>query len=116
MINKHANFVLTVVSKADYMFWLLKGLEVVLDFDLSAPSQTFFFYWPFQGGAYVPGLCVSVVSYTVELQWLEHQWLLYHALFKLIFESLQIFSDSSRKQILKEIFLFYYEIACLCTH
>ena len=31
-------------------------------------------------------------------------------LFELIFESLRIFSDSSRKQILREIFIFYYEI------
>ena len=49
---------------------------------------------------------------TVELQWLEHWWLVYHGLFELIFESLRNFSDSSSKQILSEIFLFYYEIAC----
>ena len=49
---------------------------------------------------------------TVELQWLEHWWLIYHGLFELIFESLWNFSDSSRKQILRDIFLFYYEIVC----
>ena len=38
--------------------------------------------------------------------------LLYHGLFELIFESLRNFSDSSRKQILREIFLFYNEIVC----
>ena len=38
--------------------------------------------------------------------------LVYRGLFKLIFESLRIFSDSSGKQILREIFLFYYEIVC----
>ena len=47
---------------------------------------------------------------TVKLQWLEHQWLVYHGLFELIFESLRNFSKSSRKQILREIF--YYEIVC----
>ena len=51
-------------------------------------------------------------AYTVELQLLEHRWLVYHGLFELIFESLRIFSDSSRKQILREIFLFYHEIVC----
>ena len=49
---------------------------------------------------------------TVELQWLEHRWLVYHGLFVLIFVSLWNFSDSSRKHILREIFLFYYEIIC----
>ena len=49
---------------------------------------------------------------TVELQWLEHRWLVYHGLFDLIFESLRKFSDSSRKQILWEFFSFYYEIVC----
>ena len=51
-------------------------------------------------------------SNTVELQWLEHQWLVYHGLFELIFGSLRNFSDSSRTHILGEIFLFYYEIVC----
>ena len=49
---------------------------------------------------------------TVELQLLEHRWLLCYGLFELIFVSLRNFSDSSRKQILREIFLFYYEIVC----
>ena len=36
----------------------------------------------------------------------------YPGLFELIFESLRNFPNSSRKQILREIFLFYYEIVC----
>ena len=51
---------------------------------------------------------------TVELQWLEHRWLVYHGLFELIFDSLRNVSDSSRSQILREILLFYYEIV-LCV-
>ena len=53
---------------------------------------------------------------TVEPRWLEHRWLVYHGKFELVFESLRNSSDSSRKQIFKEIFLFYPEIVCLCTH
>ena len=49
---------------------------------------------------------------TVELRWLERRRLVYHGLFELIFESLRNFSDSSSKQLLREIFLFYYEIVC----
>ena len=54
----------------------------------------------------------EIKTYTVELQWLEHRWLVYHGLFELIFESLRNFSDSSRKRILSEIFLYCYEIVC----
>ena len=36
----------------------------------------------------------------------------FHGFFELIFESLRNFSDSSRKQILREFFLFYFEIVC----
>ena len=28
------------------------------------------------------------MPYTVELQWLEHQWLIYHGYFELVLESL----------------------------
>ena len=49
---------------------------------------------------------------TVELQWLEHWWPVYHGLFELIFESLRNSSASSRKQIFRVIFLFYHEIVC----
>ena len=49
-------------------------------------------------------------KHTVELQWYEHRWLIYHGLFELIFESLRNFSDSSRKQILREILFFYNDI------
>ena len=51
-------------------------------------------------------------STTVELRWLEYRWLVYHGLFELVFESLRNSSDSSRKQIFNEIFLFYREIVC----
>ena len=56
------------------------------------------------------GSCPTMIQSTVELQWLEHRWLVYHGLFELIFETLRNFSYSSRKQKLREIFLFYYEI------
>ena len=49
---------------------------------------------------------------TVEPRWLEHRWLVYHVSFELVFQSLRNSSDSSRKQIFKEIFLFYREIVC----
>ena len=54
----------------------------------------------------------TTLQTTVELRWLEHWWLVYHGLFELNFESLRNFSDSSRTHILREIFLFYYEIVC----
>ena len=52
-----------------------------------------------------------LLKYTVEHGWLEHQWLVYHGKFELVLEFLWNSSDSSRKQIFKEIFLFYCEIA-----
>ena len=52
---------------------------------------------------------------TVEPQWLEHRWFVYHGLFELVFESLRNSSDNSRKQIFREIFLFKYEIV-FCVH
>ena len=42
-----------------------------------------------------------VNTHTVELQWLEHRWLVYHGLFELIYESVRNFSDSTRKQIMR---------------
>ena len=53
-----------------------------------------------------------IYIYKVELRWLEHRWLVYHGLFGLIFESLRNSSDSSRTHILRELFLFYYEMVC----
>ena len=50
---------------------------------------------------------------TVELKWLEHRRIVYHGLFELVFELLTNFSDSSRKQILREIFLFYEIVCCV---
>ena len=47
----------------------------------------------------------SVCSYTVKSQWLEHWWLVYHGWLELIFESLWNSSDSSRKQIFRQIFI-----------
>ena len=49
---------------------------------------------------------------TVKPQWLEHRWLVYHGLFELVFESLRNSSYSLRKQIFREIFLFYHEFVC----
>ena len=49
---------------------------------------------------------------TVEPQQLWHRWLLYHGKFEHASKSLRNPSDSSRKQIFKEIFLFYHEILC----
>ena len=53
-----------------------------------------------------------VLYIIVESRWLEHRWLVYHGLFELVFESLENSSFSSRKQIFKDIFLFYREIVC----
>ena len=55
--------------------------------------------------------CYREVKYRVKSQWLEHQWLVYLGCFQLV-ESLRNSPDSSRKQILREIFLFYQEIVC----
>ena len=49
---------------------------------------------------------------TVEPQYLEHRWLVYHDYFVLISESLWNSTDSSRKQIFREISLFYHEFVC----
>ena len=55
--------------------------------------------------------------YTVELQWLEHWWLVYHGCFELVLESLGKKSHSCRVRIIWVIFFFYYEngILCVCT-
>ena len=50
--------------------------------------------------------------YTVKPQWLEHGWLVYRGWFELFFQSLQNSSNSSRKQIVNDFYLFYYEIVC----
>ena len=50
---------------------------------------------------------------TVELQWLEHSWLVYHSCFKLVLEYLgknSIAADG----IIKGDFIFYIENGILC--
>ena len=42
----------------------------------------------------------------------SHWWLVYHGWFELFFQSLQNSSNSSRKQIFREFFLFYHGIVC----
>ena len=41
---------------------------------------------------------------TVKPQWQEHRWLVYCRWFELVFESLGNSSDSSRKQMFRDIF------------
>ena len=47
---------------------------------------------------------IFVHLYTVKISWFEQRWLIYLGWFKFIFESLWNSSDSSRKQIFREIF------------
>ena len=49
---------------------------------------------------------------TVKPQWLEHWWLVYRGWFKLFFSVPTKFSNSSRKQIFRNFFLFYHGIVC----
>ena len=46
------------------------------------------FYMTISGGPYRNGISIGEVSFMVYIQWLEHQWLVYHVCFKLICESL----------------------------
>ena len=61
-------------------------------------------------------MCLSLL-YTVELQWLEHRWLVYHGYFELVFESLgknPIAADISIFWIIKGDFIFYIDNGMLC--
>ena len=69
-------------------------------------------------------VCLPLVSeyaiqYTVELQWLEHRWLVYHSYFELVLESLGKNSMTSADFIIFEImqddFLFYIDNGILCV-
>ena len=57
---------------------------------------------------------------TVKPQWVEHGYLVYHGWFKLIFESLRNFSDSSRKRIFRVILrifsYFIMKMYVVCSH
>ena len=54
---------------------------------------------------------------TVELQWLEHWWLVYHGCIELVLESLgKKKSHSCRLRIIWSDFLFYYKNGILCVH
>ena len=46
------------------------------------------------------------LQYTVELQWLEHRWLVYYGCFKLVLESLRTKSHSCRSGIIQVVFSF----------
>ena len=55
----------------------------------------------------------NIKTNTVYPQWLEHGWLVYRRWFKLVFQSLQNSSNSSRKEIFMFFFfLFYHGIVC----
>ena len=53
---------------------------------------------------------------TVELQWLEHGWLVYHGCFELVLKSLGKKSHSCRIRIIWSDFLFHYKNGILCVH
>ena len=55
---------------------------------------------------------------TVDLQWLEHRWLVYHGCFELILEPLGKKSHSCRFGIIQGDFLLYVENGryVVCTH
>ena len=55
------------------------------------------------------------MKYTVSPQRLEHGWLVYRGWFELFFQSLQNSSNSSRKQIFNDFFLYCHGIVC-CVH
>ena len=56
-------------------------------------------------------------TYTVELQWLEHRWLVHHGCFELVLESLGKKSHSCRFRIIWGDFHFYYKKwYIVCTH
>ena len=61
---------------------------------------------------------MSLESYnklnTVELQWLEYRWLVYHGCFELVLESLGITHLAADLGKLIVIFLFYIENGTLC--
>ena len=52
------------------------------------------------------------LRHTVQIRFLELWWLVYRGWFKHAFESIGFFSDSSRKNIYNEIFLFYHGNVC----
>ena len=61
---------------------------------------------------------VASTATTVELQWLEHQWLVYHGCFERVLESLgktPIAADIIIFRIVKDVFLFYVDDGMLCV-
>ena len=66
-----------------------------------------------------PGISMQYFHYTVELQWLEHQWLVYHAYLEFVLESLgkhPIAADLLIFGIIYDDFLFYIDNGMLCVH
>ena len=59
-------------------------------------------------------LQITIEQSTVEFQYLEHRWLVYHGKLNSC-KSLRNSSDSSRNETFVEIFLFYHEIVCCCS-
>ena len=59
----------------------------------------------------------AIFQTTVELQWLEHRWLVYHGCFELVLESLGNKSHSCIFSVIWGDFLFYYQKwYFVCTH
>ena len=55
------------------------------------------------------------IRYEIKRQWCEHRWLVYRDWFELVFESLEKSSDSSRKQIFRDIIKnFFLILSCSC--
>ena len=103
----------------------LERSDTKLRMDLNQPRfrnryfRFFFFFFFFFGSNCSTLTCLKGCTFkvgfinTVELQWLKHRLLVYHGLFELIFASLRIFSDSSRKKkVSREFFLFCCEFVC----
>ena len=59
---------------------------------------------------------VGIDGYTVERQWFEHWWLVYHGCFEFVLESLGKTSQSGRFIIIWGDFLFFYKNGILCVH
>ena len=91
---------------------------------VSGHCGTTFKHWPYSrkearkkmaDWLHVPWHCIYTSSFravfmvfTVELQWLEHWWLVYHGSFELVIQSLGKKSHSCRFGIISGVYLFSY--------
>ena len=86
---------------------------------MKACSLIIIFYWAWEFYFSLQN-CNCPILHAVNLQWLEHRWLIYHGWFELIFESVGNSSDSSRKQIFMDILwkfsYFIIKIYVVCIH